>query len=36
MLLDISKLRGTGWRPSMRSREAVEKAVKELLSEGAR
>jgi len=34
MLLDISKLKGTGWRPSMRSKEAVKKAVKELLSEG--
>ena len=36
MLLDISKLKGKGWRPSVGSREAVEKAVKELLSEGAR
>jgi len=34
MLLDISKLRATGWRPSMSSREAVEKTVKELLLEG--
>ena len=36
MLLDISKLKGTGWRPSMGSREAVEKTVKKLVSEGAR
>ena len=33
MLLDISKLKKMGWRPSMRSREAVERAVKELLLE---
>jgi len=32
MLLDISKLKKTGWEPSMRSREAVEKTVEELLS----
>ena len=35
MLLDISKLRATGWKPSMGSREAVKKTVEELLSEGA-
>ena len=35
MLLDISKLKATGWKPSMGSREAVEKTVEELLSEGA-
>ena len=35
MLLDISKLRATGWRPSMSSREAVKKTVEALLSEGA-
>jgi len=34
MLLDISKLRATGWKPSMGSREAVERTVEELLSEG--
>ena len=35
MLLDISKLKATGWKPSMGSREAVKKTVEELLSEGA-
>ncbi len=33
MLLDISKLKNTGWSPSMSSREAVERTASELVSE---
>lgn len=32
MLLDIRKLRGIGWRPAMNSREAIELAVREIIS----
>ena len=34
MLLDISKLRGTGWRPRWNSREAVRKTIREILGKG--
>lgn len=34
MLLDISKLRGTGWRPRWNSREAVRRAIREVLGKG--
>lgn len=33
MLLDIEKLKSTGWRPKMSSKEAVERTAKELVSE---
>ena len=32
MLLDITKLKSTGWRPRYNSREAVIKTLKELFS----
>ncbi|MHA1594173.1 MAG: NAD-dependent epimerase/dehydratase family protein [Candidatus Baldrarchaeia archaeon] len=31
MLLDISKIKGTGWKPRLNSRDAVRKTVRELL-----
>jgi len=33
MLLDISKLKNTGWKPRLSSREAVERTTRELISE---
>jgi len=33
MLLDINKLKGTGWRPSLNSSEAVERAAREIYEE---
>ncbi len=36
MLLDIRKLRGIGWRPTMNSREAIESAVREVISLGSK
>ena len=33
-LLDISRLRGTGWRPRWNSREAVRKTIREILGKG--
>ena len=33
MLLDISKLKSTGWKPRLSSREAVERTAKELIAE---
>jgi len=32
MLLDISKLKNTGWRPRWNSKEAVRKTVKQILA----
>jgi len=32
MLLDISKLKNSGWKPKLSSREAVEKTVRQILS----
>mgnify|MGYP000524702472 CR=1 FL=1 len=31
MLLDIGKLKGTGWKPKWNSREAVRRTVRQLL-----
>jgi UDP-glucose 4-epimerase len=33
MLLDISKIKKLGWKPKLNSREAVEQAAKDIISE---
>jgi len=35
MLLDISRLKALGWKPKFDSKQAIKKAVRELLGESA-